>query len=80
MAGRQERLVRRVQRELQASGRNVAYDGLTPHEMAELEGRARRLREAGPLFEHVRLSTQVMPRGMTATAVRGGGGLVATEV
>ena len=55
----------------------MAFD---PQEVAELEKRARRLRETGlPYLEEVRLSGHVMSRGMARQPVRGGSGLVGTE-
>lgn len=79
MTGSRERLVRRVQRELRASEGDVAGHALRPHDHAELQRRVNRLREAGPLFTGVCLSSHVMPRGMTRQPVRGGSGLVTTE-
>lgn len=79
MAESRKRLVQRVQRELQASGGGVAGAAIPPREFAELERRARRLRESDSCFEEVCLSPYVMSRGMARQPVRGGSGLVGME-
>lgn len=79
MAGSRERLVQRVQRELQASEGGVAGAVYFSRDMAELEKRVRRLRESDSCFDEVCLSPYVMSRGMARQPVRGGRGLVGTE-
>lgn len=76
MAESSRRLVRRIQQALQHAGGRLV---LPPDEVAELERRARRLRELDSCFDGVTLSSHVQPGGGQRRPVRGGSGLVGTE-
>ena len=80
MGTKSDRLVRGIQRRLQASQRFGPADLPVPLEVAELERRVRRLRAWGAQFSHVELSLDVAGGSPVALAGRVGGECVATEV
>lgn len=79
MADREERLIRRIQRELQSLPAGGTPRSLAPDEAAELESRVRRLRGLGRAWAHVRLSRYITLRNVIGTPGRVRGGFVTTD-
>ncbi len=74
-----DRMIQRIQRQLQSVEATDGSVYLTAREIAELEARIRRIHEMGDRFNHVRLSGHVASLCVTNVLDRVGGG-VAREV
>ncbi len=81
MAGGLDRVVERIQRRQRSRMVGIGpADLATPHEIAELQDRVRRLHALGVQYDHVRLSNEVARDGAAHVSVQVRGKCVATEV
>ena len=80
MANRSNRLVQRIQRQLESADPVERSSSLYPRDVAELETRVTRLHEFGPPYRDVGLSRYVTRGGVAGVSGRAGGVYVATDV
>ncbi len=80
MGRSQGRVVQQIQRRQQEVDPILPAVRSRPHEVAELEGRVRRLQAMGGRFRHATLSEYVAEGDGSGSLVRVGGIEVATEV